>query len=85
MAFRFAQLHNSSSRRTYTIEDASVGLGAAGLDTQDRVIIALDFGTTYSGVAYCFCNATSKPDVRPVVDWVGKLTHHGDTLSHDQY
>ncbi|KAM5526222.1 hypothetical protein QSH57_001883 [Fusarium oxysporum f. sp. vasinfectum] len=71
MAFRFAPLSNSSSKRTYTIEDASAGLGATGLDNQDRVIIALDFGTTYSGVAYCFCNSSSKPDVRPIVDWVG--------------
>ncbi|RBA12608.1 hypothetical protein FPRO05_04058 [Fusarium proliferatum] len=42
-----------------------------GLDNQDRVIIALDFGTTYSGVAYCFCNPSSKPEVRPIIDWVG--------------
>ncbi|PNP76464.1 hypothetical protein FNYG_10202 [Fusarium nygamai] len=71
MAFRFAPLSNSSSKRTYTVEDPSVGLGAAGPDNQDRVIIALDFGTTYSGVAYCFCNTSSKPDVWPVVDWLG--------------
>ncbi|CVK84249.1 related to hsp70 protein [Fusarium proliferatum] len=71
MAFRFAPLSNSSSKRTYTTEDASASLGAMGLDNQDRVIIALDFGTTYSGVAYCFCNPSSKPEVRPIIDWVG--------------
>ncbi|KAF5964023.1 Hsp70 chaperone protein [Fusarium bulbicola] len=71
MAFRFAPLSSSSSKRTYTTEDASASLGAMGLDNQDRLIIALDFGTTYSGVAYCFCNPSSKPVVRPVVDWVG--------------
>ncbi|KAF5707942.1 Hsp70 family heat shock protein [Fusarium mundagurra] len=71
MAFRFAPLSNSSSKRTYTTEDASASLGAMGLDNQDRLIIALDFGTTYSGVAYCFCNPSNKPDVRPIVDWVG--------------
>ncbi|KAF5686278.1 Hsp70 chaperone protein [Fusarium circinatum] len=71
MAFRFAPLSNSSSKRTYTTEDASASLGAMSLDNEDRLIIALDFGTTYSGVAYCFCNPSSKPEVRPVVDWVG--------------
>ncbi|KAG4272985.1 hypothetical protein FPRO04_10065 [Fusarium proliferatum] len=71
MAFRFAPLSNSSNKRTYAVENPSVDLGAAGLDSQDRVIIALDFGTTYSGAAYCFCNSNSKPDVWPVVDWLG--------------
>ncbi|KAF4961796.1 hypothetical protein FSARC_10092 [Fusarium sarcochroum] len=45
--------------------------GATSLDKKDKVVIALDFGTTYSGVAYCFCNSSKKPDVRPVLDWVG--------------
>ncbi|ORY15235.1 hypothetical protein BCR34DRAFT_558917 [Clohesyomyces aquaticus] len=39
-------------------------------DAEERVIIALDFGTTFSGIAYCFPNkANSK--VATVVNWPG--------------
>ncbi|KAF4335666.1 Hsp70 family heat shock protein [Fusarium beomiforme] len=71
MAFRFTQFSKPHSSNMFDFEGLSNGLGAATLDSKDRVIIALDFGTTDSGVAYCFCNSTGKPDVRPVVDWVG--------------
>ncbi|KAH0600937.1 hypothetical protein MHUMG1_01938 [Metarhizium humberi] len=38
--------------------------------TDEMLIIALDFGTTYSGVAYCFAN---KRDPKPaaILDWPG--------------
>lgn len=38
--------------------------------TDEILIIALDFGTTYSGVAYCFAN---KRDPKPaaILDWPG--------------
>ncbi|KAG6068541.1 hypothetical protein E4U32_000366 [Claviceps aff. humidiphila group G2b] len=45
-------------------------LYAAG-EREEKLIIALDFGTTYSGVAYCFANQT---DAKPVaiMKWPGK-------------
>ncbi|KAG5977078.1 hypothetical protein E4U56_000482 [Claviceps arundinis] len=44
-------------------------LYAAG-EREEKLIIALDFGTTYSGVAYCFANQT---DAKPVaiMKWPG--------------
>ncbi|EXM19166.1 hypothetical protein RAB80_011500 [Fusarium oxysporum f. sp. vasinfectum] len=53
------------------MDDITSALDSTVLDKKERIVIALDFGTTYSGVAYCFCNSGKKPDVRPVVDWVG--------------
>jgi hypothetical protein len=43
-------------------------------DAEERVIIALDFGTTFSGVAYCFPNKNSSR-VATVVNWPGTLYH----------
>ncbi|KAG5996744.1 hypothetical protein E4U52_005960 [Claviceps spartinae] len=47
-------------------------LYAAG-GREEKLIIALDFGTTYSGVAYCFANQT---DAKPVaiMKWPGKAS-----------
>ncbi|CEH17656.1 hypothetical protein CBOM_04056 [Ceraceosorus bombacis] len=36
-----------------------------------ELIIALDFGTTYSGVAICLLNPGEVPDPRPVMPWPG--------------
>lgn len=38
----------------------------------DRLVISLDFGTTYSGVAYAFNIPGKKADVVPILDWPGK-------------
>lgn len=39
----------------------------------DRIVIAVDFGTTFSGVAYAFNPASGKdPDVVSILDWPGK-------------
>lgn len=32
------------------------GNGPDAFEAEERVIIALDFGTTFSGIAYCFPN-----------------------------
>ncbi|KAJ4422617.1 hypothetical protein N0V82_002736 [Gnomoniopsis sp. IMI 355080] len=38
----------------------------------DRIVIAVDFGTTFSGVAYAFNPVSGKePDVVPILDWPG--------------
>ncbi|KAI3392445.1 hypothetical protein diail_5689 [Diaporthe ilicicola] len=38
---------------------------------EDRLVISLDFGTTYSGVAYAFHIPGKKPNVEAIVDWPG--------------
>lgn len=38
----------------------------------DRLVIALDFGTTFSGVAYAFNVPGKKADPTPIEDWPGK-------------
>ncbi len=37
----------------------------------EMLIIALDFGTTYSGIAYTFANQKD-PKVVAIMDWPGK-------------
>ncbi|KAI0131600.1 actin-like ATPase domain-containing protein [Hypoxylon sp. NC0597] len=44
-------------------------------ESDDRIIIALDFGTTFSGIAYAFNNPGKKPDVNPILDWPGLEGH----------
>ncbi|KAF4442543.1 hypothetical protein F53441_11704 [Fusarium austroafricanum] len=41
------------------------------LEAEDRVVISLDFGTTFSGIAYAFCNPGKKPEITTIVDWPG--------------
>ena len=38
----------------------------------DRLVIALDFGTTYSGVAYAFNVPGKQANVTSILDWPGK-------------
>lgn len=45
--------------------------------SDDQIVIALDFGTTFSGIAYAFANE-DKPDIVTILDWPG--TFH--LLSH---
>ncbi|KAF5701588.1 Hsp70 chaperone protein [Fusarium globosum] len=71
MAFKFARIPKLSVDNTFAVQNVTSSSATTTLDTKDRIIIALDFGTTYSGVAYCFCNSSGKPDVVPVVDWPG--------------
>jgi hypothetical protein len=40
-------------------------------ESEDQLVIALDFGTTFSGIAYAFTNA-EKPDLVSITDWPGK-------------
>ncbi|KAG5953321.1 hypothetical protein E4U53_006055 [Claviceps sorghi] len=42
----------------------------ATMESEEKLVIALDFGTTYSGVAFCFANQT---DAKPVaiMNWPG--------------
>lgn len=71
MAFKFARIPKPSVDNAFAVQNVASSSATTTLDTKDRIIIALDFGTTYSGVAYCFCNSSGKPDVVPVFDWPG--------------
>ncbi|KAK8123027.1 hsp70 protein [Apiospora sp. TS-2023a] len=46
-------------------------LGLSNEQSEDRVVIALDFGTTFSGVAYCFNHPGRKPEPQCINDWPG--------------
>ncbi|TGO63683.1 hypothetical protein BCON_0011g00230 [Botryotinia convoluta] len=39
-------------------------------EAEDQIVIALDFGTTFSGIAYAFAKG-GKPDLVSVMDWPG--------------
>jgi hypothetical protein len=39
--------------------------------SEDQLVIGLDFGTTFSGVAYAFANEKN-PDLVSIMDWPGK-------------
>jgi hypothetical protein len=41
--------------------------------SEDQLIVALDFGTTFSGIAYALTNG-NKPEVVSIMDWPG-ITH----------
>lgn len=44
--------------------------GQTPYDSDEKLIIALDFGTTFSGIAYCFANQRDA-NVVTIVDWPG--------------
>ncbi|KAF5572993.1 Hsp70 family heat shock protein [Fusarium pseudoanthophilum] len=68
MALRFTNSARPSVINASSDEEVTRSLGTSALNSKDRIIIALDFGTTYSGVAYCFASSS---DVKPIVDWLG--------------
>ncbi|RKK94122.1 hypothetical protein BFJ68_g15279 [Fusarium oxysporum] len=68
MTLRFTKSARPSVKNGSPDEEITSRLGTSALNSKERIIIALDFGTTYSGVAYCFASSC---DVRPVVDWLG--------------
>jgi len=40
-------------------------------ESEDKLVIGLDFGTTFSGIAYAFSNER-KPDLVSIMDWPGE-------------
>ncbi|KAH8657095.1 hypothetical protein BGZ60DRAFT_507739 [Tricladium varicosporioides] len=57
-----------------------------GTGSQDQLIIALDFGTTYSGIAYAFSNGEDKADVVSIMEWPGQVFRQPKTptlISYD--
>ncbi|KAF2970535.1 hypothetical protein GQX73_g3058 [Xylaria multiplex] len=50
---------------------ALINDGSLDLEAEDRLVIALDFGTTYSGIAYAFNTPGKKAEANPIVDWPG--------------
>jgi len=45
--------------------------GSNAMESEEKLIIALDFGTTFSGIAYCFANQRDAKVVA-IVDWPGE-------------
>lgn len=50
-------------------------------ESEDQLIIAFDFGTTFSGIAYAFKN-DDKPEVVSVDDWPGTIVLMSQFESH---
>lgn len=62
----------------FDLKEMAVAVPADGPDSfeaEERVIIALDFGTTFSGIAYCFPNQHNAK-VATVVNWPGWFPEH---------
>lgn len=49
--------------------------GAVKSESKHQIIIALDFGTTFSGMAYALSNPDKKSEVVPILDWPGLEGH----------
>jgi hypothetical protein len=49
-----------------------MGDASTSFESDDRLVIALDFGTTFSGVAYAFAHPGKKPELTSIMDWPGK-------------
>lgn len=47
-------------------------MGQNSFESDDQLVIALDFGTTFSGIAYSFKN-DEKPEVIAILDWPGTI------------
>lgn len=45
-------------------------LSLEGQDSDEKLVIALDFGTTFSGIAYCFLNQRNAK-IASILDWPG--------------
>ena len=41
-------------------------------ESEDKIVIGLDFGTTFSGIAYAFANE-KKPELVSIMDWPGRV------------
>jgi hypothetical protein len=57
------------SDATYHQPDEFHGL-TNSYQSENQLVVALDFGTTFSGIAYAFANG-HKPDVISIMDWPG--------------
>ena len=50
--------------------EATLINGPATFETDEKLVIALDFGTTFSGIAFCFPNQNDT-QVASIMDWPG--------------
>jgi hypothetical protein len=55
--------------------------GPTSWESEEKLIIALDFGTTFSGIAYCFANQR-EAKVVAIVDWPGER-HFSETQANN--
>jgi hypothetical protein len=47
-----------------------IDIGPSLYQSEDQLVVALDFGTTFSGIAYAFANER-EPEVISIMDWPG--------------
>lgn len=67
-------LCSNTAMNKFDLQDMNVALGNGPMlfEAEERLIIALDFGTTFSGIAYCFPNQGNSK-VATVVNWPGSF------------
>ena len=53
--------------------DSQLGDGPSVYESDDQLVVALDFGTTFSGIAYAFANER-KPEIVSIMDWPGMIS-----------
>lgn len=63
---------DTSRKRKRSLDMAQAGRKVAKVP-DDCVVIAVDFGTTFSGVAYSFNVPGKTPDVVSILDWPGEF------------
>lgn len=66
-----ARNNNMPPQESRGISDAFQS-GLSLNESDDKLVIALDFGTTFSGIAYAFVN-DKNPDIISIMDWPGEL------------
>ena len=49
------------------------GMDLGADEEGEKLVIALDFGTTFSGIAFCFASHRD-PKVVSILDWPGEFT-----------
>ena len=72
----------SSESETLSLSDLSLTSSTQGTseyEFENQLVVGLDFGTTFSGIAYAFKNQ-EKPDVISVMHWPGIPLLHSDYL-----
>jgi len=57
-----------SPKKTSKKKGTTIESGSDSDKADEKLVIALDFGTTFSGTAFCFPNQTD-PKVASVIDW----------------
>lgn len=65
----------------YSIPAMERDSGPTEYQSKDQIVIALDFGTTFSGIAYAL-KKDEKPVAICVLDWPGASADSPNTIEH---